>query len=229
MMRGEISHDFSSKGANFSLFLGYDQIKKEAIEIARENDNVLILGETGVGKTLIAKCIHNASNRSNGKYTIIDCPAISASVFESELFGHSKGSFTDAKTNRAGLIEEADGGTALFDEIGDIPYELQAKLLLTAEHKTYRRVGGNTSRIANVRFIFATNRDLRAMVNNHTFRKDLFYRIAKRVIYIPPLREMREALPLIANSIWNKHERHGKLTNKEMDILLDYSFPGNIR
>jgi transcriptional regulator with GAF, ATPase, and Fis domain len=213
----------------FKCIIGYEDIKEEAWKIAQEDSNILILGETGVGKTLFAQSIHKAGRRKGSPFVVVDCPAISSSLFESKLFGHNKGAYTDAKEDRTGLLEEAEGGTVFMDEIGDLPSELQGKLLLVSEHKILRRVGGNRNMSIDIRFIFATNKDLWAMSQNGNFRKDLLFRMSKRTLCIPPLRKRLQDLPLIARFYWNAHGHGQELIAKEMDALLEYSYPGNVR
>jgi transcriptional regulator with PAS, ATPase and Fis domain len=215
-------------GAFFNI-IGYYDVKNEARRIAKRDSSIIILGETGAGKTLLAYAIHKSSERKDKNFITIDCPSLSPSLFEAEIFGHRKGSFTDAKENRIGIIEEADGGTAFFDEMGDLPFELQSKILQIVEQKCFRRIGENDLRRVDVRFIFATNRDLNNLVKEGKFRKDLFFRIAKDIIYIPPLRERKEDFELIAQAYWRALGGKEKLTNEEMEILFEYSYPGNIR
>ncbi len=226
----------------FDDIIGYEEVKKEAKKLARTEENILIIGESGVGKRLFASAIHNESRRKGNPFIVVESPSDTHSLFESELFGHRKGAFTDAKEDRAGIIESANGGTIFFDEIGDLPIELQPKILRVIEEKKVRRIGENFERGVDVRFIFATNRDLWEGAKERRFRDDLLHRIETFVLRIPPLRERkREEIEEIAKGIWrrlieensSKLEEKGlekrELTNEEIEILLEYHFPGNIR
>lgn len=204
-------------------------IKKAAIS----DSNVLILGETGVGKELAAKAIHCESNRKDKPFIKINCGNLNENLVESELYGHRKGAFTGAFIDRPGLIEAASGGTFFFDEIGDISLSLQAKLLSVIEDKEIRRVGENIFRKIDTRFIFATNKDLFNLVTKGKFRQDLFYRINILTIYIPPLRERKEDIPLLIESILEREKSKNSvditITNDALDKICEYSFPGNVR
>ncbi len=160
--------------------------------VARSDATVLIQGETGTGKELAAQAIHDASPRAGEPFVIIDCGALPESLLEAELFGHAKGAFTGAVEARAGAIEAADGGTVFLDEIGELPLDMQPKLLRVLESRTVRRVGETAQRPVDVRFLSATNRDLRTMVNTGAFREDLYFRLAVLPVTIPPLRERPE-------------------------------------
>ena len=226
----------------FDDIIGYAEVKEEAKKLARTEENILIVGESGVGKRLFASAIHNESERKGNPFIVVESPSITNSLFESELFGHRKGAFTDAKEDRAGIIESANGGTIFFDETGDLSLELQPKLLRVIEERRVRRIGENCERGVDVRFIFAANRDLWEEVKERRFRDDLLHRIETFVLRIPPLRERkREEIEEIAKGIWrrlieensSKLEEKGlekrELTNEEIEILLEYHFPGNIR
>lgn len=158
-------------------------------KVARSEATVLIQGETGTGKEIAARAIHDASSRQGEAFVIIDCGALPESLLEAELFGHSRGAFTGAVEARMGAIEAADGGTVFLDEVGELPLSMQPKLLRALESRTVRRVGETTHRPVNVRFVSATNRDLRTMVNTRAFREDLYFRLAVLPVTIPPLRE----------------------------------------
>ena len=195
---------------------------------------VLISGETGTGKELIAQTIHEVGGLSREPFIPVNCAAIPASLWESEIFGHEKGAFTDAKSERAGKIEQAAGGTLFFDEIGEMPLELQAKLLRLIQERKYERVGGKKSLEARCRFLFATNRDLQVMQKAGTFREDLYYRISVFQIVLPPLRERREDIPVLVNFFIRKYAAEmqvpvSHIEKAAMESLTYYDWPGNIR
>jgi transcriptional regulator with PAS, ATPase and Fis domain len=166
-------------------------------KIAPTDSSVLVSGETGTGKELVARAIHEASPRRHGPFIVVDCAALPESLIEAELFGHARGAFTGAGEAREGAIEAADGGTVLLDEIGELPLQVQPKLLRALESRQVRRVGEAQHRNVNVRFLAATHRDLREMVNAGAFREDLFFRIAVLMVQVPPLRERPEDIPLL--------------------------------
>ena len=204
----------------------------EFIKISSKTDeNILILGDTGVGKELAAINIHLYSHRKEHPFEKINCANLSENLLESELFGHKKGAFSGAVTDKTGLIEEADNGTFFFDEIGDISPFLQAKLLSVIEEKKIRRLGENKYKKINVRFIFATNRDLCDLIDKKKFRKDLYYRICTISFCIPPLKERKEDIPLLAKHIilQSKKNIKKKLTRRALNKLSTYHYPGNIR
>lgn len=201
-----------------------------------KNDRVTVLlqGETGTGKQYIGRVIHFNGARADKPCLEVDCPSIPRDLFESELFGHEKGSFTGAAGRKTGLIELADGGTVLFDEIGDLPLPLQAKLLRVIEERTFRRVGGSTTIPVDVRFMAATNRNLKDAVTKGEFREDLYFRLNVVTLTIPPLRERQEdILPLAQQFLTRsalalrKPVRH--LGDSAQTLLHHYNFPGNIR
>jgi transcriptional regulator with GAF, ATPase, and Fis domain len=169
-------------------------------KIARTDSTVLVQGETGTGKELVAAAIHESSPRAAKPFIIVDCAALPENLLEAELFGHAKGAFTGAVAARAGAIEAADGGTVFLDEVAELPLELQPKLLRALEARAIRRVGETAYRKVNVRFVSATNRDVRTMVNEGTFREDLYFRLAVIPILVPPLREHLEDVPLLMRS-----------------------------
>ncbi len=202
--------------------------------IAQSDANVLIQGESGTGKELIARAIHKYSNRINGPYVAINCAAIPESLMESELFGHEKGSFTGAIGRRIGKFELANGGTLLLDEISELAKPFQAKLLRAIQEKAIVRVGGNDEINVDVRIIATTNRDLMEEVDSGRFREDLFYRLCVIPLYLPPLRERKDDIPILAQYFAEKFcKKTGrKNINIEADVLevlKNYSWPGNIR
>jgi Nif-specific regulatory protein len=219
-------------------FVGESRAIRERLDIARKaaqtDSSVLLLGESGVGKELFAEQIHLSSPRAARPFIRVNCAAIPEALLESELFGHVKGAFTDAVADRRGRFELADGGTLFLDEIADMPLALQAKLLRVLQNKTFERVGSSESTQVNVRIIAATNHLLEKEVADGAFRADLFYRLNVLPIQIPPLRERREDIPLLASFFLRKHSREMKkqlsgFTDEAMGVLLSYGWPGNVR
>ena len=193
--------------------------------------SVLLLGESGTGKELVAQALHNASRRASKPYVVVDCSGLTESLFESELFGYEKGAFTGATQRKHGLVESASGGTLFLDEVGDIPLNLQVKLLRLLETGTYRRVGGVEPLRADFRLVSATHRDLKKMVEQESFRKDLYYRISTFPIHLPALAERREDIPLLSATLLARINPERKL-NLHPDALAQLEscdFPGNIR
>jgi len=195
---------------------------------------VLLNGETGTGKDLAAKAIHYNSDRANRQFVNITCSAIPEQLLESELFGHERGAFTDARQQKRGLFEMADGGTVFLDEIGEMTPGLQAKLLRFLEERTFKRVGGLADLRVDVRVIAATHRDLEQLVQEGKFREDLFYRLQVMPVVLPALRERRGDIPLLVNYFVDKFNREFKkkvthVSAAAMKVLEDYGWPGNIR
>jgi two-component system, NtrC family, response regulator HydG len=203
----------------------------EVHKVARESVPVLLLGESGTGKELIARALHNASDRAIKPFVPVECSGLSEMLFESELFGHRKGAFTGALFDKEGLVEVVQGGTLFLDEIGDVPSSLQVKLLRLLESRTYRKVGETKTRKANFRLVCATNRDLNKMMVDGQFRQDLYYRISTFPILLPPLRKRREDISLLAQSILLRiaPDRGLTLSKKACELLTRCNFPGNIR
>ena len=203
-------------------------------KVAKTDANVLILGENGTGKELVARAIHRQSERSREVFITVDLGAISETLFESELFGHKKGAFTDAREDRSGRFELASGGTLFLDEIGNLSQPLQAKLLTALQSRYIRRIGSNDPIPIDIRLICATNMPLYDMVKDNSFRQDLLYRINTVEIKLPPLRERRDDIPILAEHFLNiyhrKYQKPGLSISKEtMKQLQAYSWPGNIR
>jgi len=187
----------------------------------------LLLGETGTGKEVVARAIHNIN--PSGPFVTIDCSSMVGPLMESELFGHTKGAFTGAAVAKIGLIEAANGGTALFDEIGELPLDLQAKLLRVLQEKEFRPVGSLSTRRSDFRIIAATNRDLAKEVEKGTFRRDLYFRLNVINIRLSPLRERREDIPALINHFLARVGGNYTLTAEAMEVMLNYDWPGNVR
>src|SRR5215468_10608119 len=207
----------------------------QLVEVVAESDaTVLLLGETGTGKELIARAIHDCSQRHTQSFVTLNCAAIPSSLFESELFGHERGAFTGANIQRAGRIELADRGTLFLDEVGDLPLELQPKLLRTLQEHTYERLGSARTKNVDVRLVAATNCDLEQMMEDKQFRRDLYYRLNVFPIYIPPLRERREDIPLLVQHFTQKYARQMRkhidtIPESTIQKLQRWSWPGNVR
>ena len=211
-----------------------EEVLSMASRAAESNASILITGENGTGKEVLAKAVHFVSQRKNGPFVAVNIPALSENLLESELFGHEKGSFTGADKMRKGRFEIAEGGTIFLDEIGDIPPSMQVKLLRVLQEREFERVGGTEKIPVDVRIISATNRNLEQKIKEGTFREDLFYRLNIVTICIPPLRERKEdILPLIEFFIKKYSEQNGKkgmeISKEAIDHLLKYNFPGNVR
>jgi two-component system response regulator PilR (NtrC family) len=199
-------------------------------KVAQSNSNVLIIGESGSGKELVAAALHNLSYRKDRNFVAINCSAFPEGLLESELFGHMRGSFTGAMQNKQGLFEIADGGSLFLDEIGEMPINLQTKLLRVLENGTFRRVGGTTDIRVDVRVISATNKNIKEEIASGRFRDDLFYRLNVVPINIPPLRERREDIPLLVEHFLKKISSQVKrFTSEAMRILIEYPWKGNVR
>ena len=210
------------------------QVVDIAIRVAGSSSSVLITGESGTGKELIARLIHEKSQRKNGPFVAVNLAAIPESLIESELFGYEKGAFTGADREKPGLIERAHGGTLFLDEIGELPLPLQVKLLRVIEEKEIQRLGGLKPKKVDFRLLTATNRDLEEMVKAGTFRDDLFYRINVIHIHIPPLRERKEDIPYLLEHFLKIYSaREAKkikgFTREAYELLLRYHYPGNVR
>ncbi len=209
-------------------------LKENLIKISSCNANVLITGESGTGKELVARAIHYLSDRKGKPFIPVNCGAIPGNLFENELFGHSKGAYTDASIQQYGLVKEAEGGTLFLDEIGTINPFIQTKLLRLIQESEYRPLGYSKSIKANIRLLAATNIDLHHLVEKNTFREDLFYRLNVVPFHIPPLRERKEDIPILIKHFVKKYSREYNKTIIEiplvaMNVLVSYSWPGNIR
>jgi transcriptional regulator with GAF, ATPase, and Fis domain len=198
--------------------------------IAPTDATVLIQGETGTGKEVVAQAIHDLSRRAKGPFVAVDCGSITENLIESELFGHVRGAFSGAVAPRAGLFEEADGGTIFLDEIGELPPALQPKLLRVLERREVRRIGANTPKAVNVRVVAATNRDLAHGVNDGSFREDLYFRLAVVAIHLPPLRARREDIPALVQHFYERLQGGEAVAPSELvSQLMVRAWPGNVR
>ena len=199
--------------------------------VAPSDAAVLLQGESGTGKELVASAIHQMSRRTEKPFVAVDCSGLAETLFESELFGHERGAFTGAVTRKIGLIEAASGGTLFLDEVGDIPLSIQVKLLRLLETGTFRRVGSTEVQQADIRVVSATHRPLAEMVEAGSFRQDLFYRLNVFPVFLPPLRERREDIAVLAEALLPRvsNGRKLRLSDEAIRWLRDYSFPGNVR
>src|SRR5262249_55526340 len=191
-------------------------------------------GETGTGKELIARAVHNLSPRRDRPFAKVNCAAIPSGLLESELFGHERGAFTGAIMRKAGRFESADKGTLFLDEVGDIPLELQPKLLRVLQEHEFERLGSTRTQYVDVRVIAATHRDLKQMVEDGTFRSDLFYRLHVFPLRVPPLRDRPEDIPLLVRHYVEKYARQmnrriSTIPPQAMEVFASYSWPGNVR
>jgi two-component system response regulator AtoC len=205
-----------------------------AAKVAKHPSPVMITGESGTGKELVARLIHDESDRARGAFVPVNCGAIPENLLESELFGYVKGAFTGADREKPGLFEVASGGTLLLDEIGDMPATLQVKLLRVLQESEIRRLGDTRTRSVDVRVVASTNKDLEEEVRTGAFRRDLFYRIAVVPIHLPPLRQRRDEIPLLTHYFIEQYNKKLKMDVKGIDpeamrLLLEYSWPGNVR
>ena len=223
---------------SFGNMVGNSKALKEVTErissVCETDASVLIMGESGTGKELVARSIHYNSPRKNSPLVTVNCGAIPLQLMESELFGHEKGAFTDAKELKIGKFEQANGGTLFLDEIGELPIDAQVKLLRVLEDRKVTRLSGKKEIPVNIRLISATNKNLFDLVQNNTFRLDLFYRLNIFVVNVPPLRERAEDIPMLVDHFIRKHNEalHTKITGCSVEalaVLCKYSYPGNIR
>ena len=229
--------EWDSKVHNFGDIIGdspkMNQVFQVIQRIAQSDVTVLVRGETGTGKELVAAAIHKRSKRKEEPFIKLNCAAITDSLLESELFGHEKGAFTDARETRKGRFELADGGTLFLDEIGDISASAQVKLLRVLQEREFERVGGSKTIKVNVRLVAATNRNLEQMVKDGEFREDLYYRLNVIPIDLPPLRQrgndIRQLVEFFLEKAIKNHKKVVTITSEAMDILSDYPWPGNVR
>jgi transcriptional regulator with PAS, ATPase and Fis domain len=222
----------------FDEFVGQSleiiKVKKTIVKVAPTNSTILITGESGTGKELIARAIHNISQRKHEPMVVINCGAIPGELLESELFGHEKGAFTGAHRTRVGRFEMADEGIIFLDEIGDMSPSLQVKLLRVLQEQTFERVGGTRSIKVNIRIISATNKNLKNAMKEGTFREDLYYRLNVIPIKVPPLRHRKTDIRLLVDFFLDRiakrlHQPKKQISDEVMQLLMAYSWPGNIR
>jgi formate hydrogenlyase transcriptional activator len=227
-----------SSAAAFAGIVGESPCLRNVLKlvelVAATDATVLLLGETGTGKELVAQAIHERSRRYKQPFVTLNCAAIPSSLFESELFGHERGAFTGANMQRAGRLELADRGTLFLDEVGDMPFELQPKLLRTLQEHTYERLGSARTKSVDVRLVAATNCDLEHLVKEKQFRSDLYYRLNVFPIRIPPLRERPEDIPLLVEHFTRKYARRMKkpintIPESTVEKFQHWSWPGNVR
>ncbi|MCX5810998.1 MAG: sigma-54 dependent transcriptional regulator [Proteobacteria bacterium] len=208
------------------------EVKKFISLVSTSTAPVLVLGETGTGKELVARAIHTLSIRSSNPFVAINSSCLQENILESELFGYKKGAFTGAQTDKVGLLQIADKGTFFVDEVADMNPAIQAKLLRVLETSAFRKLGDTKETKVDVRFIFATNKSLEEEIETNRFRKDLFYRLNTFIIEVPPLRKRKSDLLVLTKYFLEKHARGGKkkmISNQAMDLLIDYHWPGNVR
>jgi DNA-binding NtrC family response regulator len=207
------------------------ELYQTLVRISKTDSTILLMGETGSGKEIVAKTIHKLSPRANKPFIAVNCAAISAGLLESELFGHEKGAFTGADSQRKGRFEIAEEGTIMLDEISEIPQGLQAKLLRVIQFKQYERVGSNITRTADVRIIATTNRNLQKAVEKGTFREDLFHRLNVLPVKVPPLRERKQDIPDLIKCFVKRRfpGKRIKINKDAIELFMQYSWPGNIR
>lgn len=233
LLRRELGKDYDFSdiiGKSPAMLSVIEEIKKTA----DTRSSILLLGETGTGKELMARIIHRTSARADMPFVPINCSAIPETLLESELFGYARGAFTGAAVSKKGLLDEADGGTVFLDEIGDLSQALQAKLLRVIEDHEIRPLGSIKSSTADIRFITATNKDLKGLVSRGEFREDLYYRINVIALRLPPLRERKEDIAPLVNNYASKYSKElGKridtVSDEAMALLADYRWPGNVR
>ncbi len=228
--------DLAARPHRFQQILGKSAAMQQVFslieKVAPAEGSVLIEGETGTGKELVAPAIHRESLRKDGPFVPINCASIPGGLLESELFGHARGAFTGAQEKKQGLFVAADGGTLFLDEIGEMPPELQAKLLRAIQERRVRPVGSTSDVTFDVRIVSATNRDLRTAASEGDFREDIFYRLATFQIQLPPLRQRREDIPLLVEAFLAQHAAQGRdifFPPEVLRALVDYSWPGNVR
>jgi len=233
LLRSELTANFGPE-----VIIGHSKSMKKIEEVVRKvsptDTTVLISGESGTGKELVARAIHHHSSRKDKPFVVVDCGSLVESLFESELFGHVKGSFTSATATKYGRLELANGGTVFFDEIGNISTNIQTKLLRVLQEREITKVGSSQVIKVDVRVVAATNRDLQDATKAGTFRDDLFYRLSVVPITLPPLRKRRDDIPLLADYFLKKYNKKRKksvraISDRAMKALVNYDWPGNVR
>ncbi len=209
------------------------RLREQMGKAAPKDVTVLVTGESGTGKEVVARSLHDASRRSSGAFVPVNCGAIPGDLIESELFGHERGAFTGAVSSRAGRFELANGGTIFLDEVGDLPHSMQVKLLRVIQERTFERIGGTETQSTDVRIIAATHRDLEEMIKQGEFREDLYYRLNVFPLRVPALRDHKQDLPVLMNTLLQRiqvhHETNLQFESQAMQALTEYSWPGNVR
>jgi nitrogen regulation protein NR(I) len=237
-MRSRVEMDIMPEGASTEAIFGRSKTMQEVYKaigrVASTDATVLIRGESGTGKELVARALYQHSIRKDRPFLVINCVAIPETLLESELFGYEKGAFTGAVTRRVGKIEQANGGTVLLDEIGDMPFSIQAKILRLLQEKSIERLGGRSPIPVDVRVLAATNRDLEAALAEGRFREDLYYRLKVVTLRLPPLRERAGDVPMLSEHFLKRFAREMNIdspgiTDEAMKIMCNYSWPGNVR
>ena len=203
------------------------QVHRLVSRMGRSRFPVLVLGETGTGKEVVARAIH--SMEGQGHFIVVDCSSLVGALMESELFGYAKGAFTGAHTQKLGLLDAADGGTAFFDEIGELPLDMQMKLLRVLQEKEYRAIGALSHRSSDFRVIAATNRDLNAEVHAGRFRQDLYYRLNVMRVRLAPLRERLDDIPVLVEHFLKRYGNGHRMADETLRAFQNYHWPGNIR
>ncbi len=234
----DVLNDQITTEKGYHTLIGKSPVLEEKLDlidrVAPTDSSVLILGESGVGKELFAEQLHLRSRRQSGPFIRVNCAALPEPLLESELFGHVKGAFTDASSDRRGRFELADGGTIFLDEIGDVPLSIQAKLLRVLQERSFEKLGSSETQRVDVRIVAATNRDIEEAVAEGTFRRDLFYRLNVLPLYVPPLRERPEDITELAHFFLKRFNHETKkqirgFSDEAIEALLSYSWPGNVR
>jgi transcriptional regulator with PAS, ATPase and Fis domain len=226
-MTPQIALDLSPLSTIIGNSAAMRQVRQLITRMGKSRFPVLILGETGTGKEVAARAMHNIEGR--GPFVVIDCSSLVGALMESELFGYAKGAFTGAHNRKLGLLDAANGGTAFFDEIGELPLELQMKLLRVLQEKEFRAIGSVAQRTSNFRVVAATNRDLAAEVEAKRFRQDLYYRLNVMRLRLAPLRERKEDIPTLISHFLQSYGNGHKLTDEVTQALIEYDWPGNVR
>ena len=240
-LKNQVAQTFTRNKSRFSLdnIVGRSKPVRDVLEMIRRlaqagASTLLVQGESGTGKDLVSRAIHFESNRRDSPFFALNCAAIPETLIETELFGHEKGAFTDAKTMKKGVFEMADGGTVFLDEISEMQLNLQSKFLRVLEDQTFRRVGGVKDISVDVQVVASTNRNLETAVKEGKFREDLFYRLSVVPILIPPLRDRKEDIPLLVEHFIQRYNQQFRknvkgITSEGMKLMINYSWPGNVR
>jgi len=227
MVQPQLARDLSPLATLIGNSPAMRQVHHQIKRMSKSRFPILILGETGTGKEVVARAIHNME--PHGPFVVIDCSSLVGPLMESELFGYARGAFTGAHTSKLGLLDAANGGTAFFDEIGELPLDLQMKLLRVLQEKEFRAVGALGQRSSSFRVIAATNRNLAAEVEAERFRRDLYYRLNVMRVRIPALRERRDDIPALLTHFLNVYGTGQRFSDEVMEALIQHDWPGNVR